>query len=262
MPSPRTSRQEDGSVLDSSEENFDGQELVARKEYLRPSNTGQLIMPPPITLPHPPSIFQAYSSNQPISSSHGTLQAQIKLQREKIRALELAVEERRRTEQFRDQEHRRTTQLRDQERRRRRLEQKQVLSLQRDEQRWRDRQTREQSAEARKAANEAIRQSRLAQIERISELERQRDEQHRSERQVRDELGMRALLRHKTAEAKNAQDAEYQRLARLGETEQERAREYEQRRRYRQGWDGSVMKCQPIYGMRPRYRLDLQASES
>src|SRR5438045_1930598 len=106
MPSPRTSRQEDGSVLDSSEEKFHGRELVARKEDLRPSNTGQLIMPPSVALLHPPSIFQAYSSKQPISSNHGTLQARIELQKEKIRALELAVEECRRAKQLRDQERR------------------------------------------------------------------------------------------------------------------------------------------------------------
>jgi hypothetical protein len=128
MPSPRTSRQEDGSVLDSSEENSNEQELV--------TNTGQLIMPPPIALPNPLSIFQAYGSNQPISSSHGTLQARIELQREKIRALELAVEERRRTEQLRDRE------------RRLRLpaEQRRVLDLQRDEQHQRDRQRQDEWA--------------------------------------------------------------------------------------------------------------------
>jgi hypothetical protein len=114
-----------------------------------------------------------------------------------------------------------------------------------------DGQTREQSAilrhksteEALKAANEAIRQSRLAQIERISELELQRDEQRRRERQVRAELGMQALLRHKAVEAKKAQGAEYQRLAKLREAEQKRAREDEQCRRDRQGRDGSAMQA-------------------
>jgi hypothetical protein len=44
------------------------------------------------------------------------------------------------------------------------------------------------SEEALKAANEAILQVRLAQIEQIGELERRRDKQRRRERQVQDEL--------------------------------------------------------------------------
>ena len=213
----------------------------------------------PIALLHPLSSFQAYDSNHPVSSDHGTLQARIELQREKIRSLELVAEERRKTEQFRNQEQRRPG--------RRRIEQ-----------RWIDGPIREQSVilhhknaeEALKAANEAIRQTRLAQIEQISELERQRDEQRRKERQaqdeqrrrerqvqdeqrrrerqaqaelerqrdeqrrrerqVQDELGMQALLRHKSD---NARDAEYQRLTKLREAEQNRVREDEQRRRDR-----------------------------
>lgn len=84
------------------------QGLVAGKEDLqqrRLNDTGQLILSSPIAFPPTPTISQAYSSNsQPISSSHGTLQARIELQRRKIRAHELAVEERRRTEQLRDRE--------------------------------------------------------------------------------------------------------------------------------------------------------------
>ena len=89
-----------------------------------------------------------------------TLQARIELQREKIRALELAAEEHRRTEQIRDQ-------LRNQEQR---LSQKQAPRRRWVEQRWIDGPTRDQSVilrhknseEALKAANEAIRQNRLA----------------------------------------------------------------------------------------------------
>lgn len=100
------------------------------------------------------------------------------------------------------------------------------------------------------AANEAIRQIRLAQIEQMGVLERQRDQQRRRERQLldelkrqrderrrrtrllqdelerqrdewrrrerrlRDEQGMQALLRHK---ANKAQNEECQRLARAKE---------------------------------------------
>ena len=78
------------------------QELVSRKEDLRPSNTGQLVIPPPIALSCPPSIFQAYSSNQPISSNYGTQKVQIELQKEKIRALKLMVQEGQRTKKLRD----------------------------------------------------------------------------------------------------------------------------------------------------------------
>jgi hypothetical protein len=77
---------------------------------------------------HSPSIFQPYHSNQPTSSGHGTLQARIELQREKIRALELAAEERRRAERLRDLQRR-------QERRQRGRGQKRAIGLQRDEQR-------------------------------------------------------------------------------------------------------------------------------
>jgi hypothetical protein len=119
-----------------------------------------------------------------MSSNYETLQARIELQREKIRALELAAEERRRTEQ---------DQLRNQEQR---LSQKQAPRRRWVEQRWIDGPIREQSVivrhknseEALRAANEAIRQTRLSQIEQISEIERQRDEQRRRERQVQDEL--------------------------------------------------------------------------
>lgn len=144
----------------------------------------------PIALLHPLS--------SPVSSDHGTLQARIELQREKIRALELAAEERRKTEQFRNQEQRRPG--------RRRIEQ-----------RWIDGPIREQSVilhhknaeEALKAANEAIRQTRLAQIEQISELERQRDEQCRKERQAQDE--QRRRERQAQAELERQRDEQRRR---------------------------------------------------
>ena len=50
MPSSQTPRQEDRPVLDYGEENFDRQGLVARKEVLRPSNSGRLTMPSHILL--------------------------------------------------------------------------------------------------------------------------------------------------------------------------------------------------------------------
>ncbi|KAH9203569.1 hypothetical protein DL95DRAFT_418936 [Leptodontidium sp. 2 PMI_412] len=95
MPSPQTSRQEGGSVLDNRDETF-----------------------------------EAYNSNQPFSNNRETLQAWIELQREKIRALELAAEERRRTEQLRDR-------LRNEERQRR-VEQNQTRGHRRIERRWID----------------------------------------------------------------------------------------------------------------------------
>jgi hypothetical protein len=54
---------------------------------------------------------------------------------------------------------------------------------------------------------------------------------------------MQALLRHKTAEAKKAQDAEYRRLAKLREAEQKQAREDEKRRRDKQRRDESAMQA-------------------
>ena len=209
-----------------------------------------------IAFPFTPTISQAYSSNsQPISSSRGTLQARIELQRGKIQALELAVEERRRTEQLRNRE------------RRPRLpaEERRVPDLQQDEQRRMDRQTWDDSAmqahlrhkaaeEAGKVNNDAIRQRNLAETEerrlaRIREkewererrqvLDLQQDEQRRKARQVRDESAMRAHLRHqavaKPKKVQDAQDAEYQRLAKLREAERKRARQDEhQRDRQRQ----------------------------
>ena len=108
VSSSQASGPENRPVLASGEKVLSRQGLVAGKEDLqqrRLNDTGQLILSSPIAFPPTPTISQAYSSNsQPISSSHGTLQARIELQRGKIRAHELAVEERRRTEQLRDRE--------------------------------------------------------------------------------------------------------------------------------------------------------------
>jgi hypothetical protein len=142
MHSPQNSRPENWPVLDSGEEGLSRQESVATKEDLqqrRLGDTGQPILPTPIAFPHTPTTFHTYSSNnQPISSNHRPLQAQIDLQRKKIRELELAVEERRRTEQLRMQEQRLS--------KRREIERKQELHRQRDEQRRIDRQARDESA--------------------------------------------------------------------------------------------------------------------
>lgn len=111
MPSPQNSRPENWPVLhilDGGEEGFNRQELVATEQDRRQRRLGdtrQPIMPTPIVFPHTSTTFHAYSSNsQQISSNHEILQAQIELQKEKIRAHELAVEERRRSEQLRMQE--------------------------------------------------------------------------------------------------------------------------------------------------------------
>ena len=167
-----------------------------------------------------------------MSSNHGTLQARIELQREKVRTLELAAQERQRIER-----------LHDQEQHQRRLEQ----TRRRDEEL---RQCRLRQALAR--------QARLAQEERKRELGLQRDEQRLRERQVRDELGMGALLRYKAAvEARKAegsslaklkeeQEAQRLRLVILSDLERKRVLAYqqdEQRRRDRQARDESAMRA-------------------
>jgi Domain of unknown function (DUF6570) len=220
-------------------------------------------MATPIAFPHTPTTFHAYSSNsQPISSNHGTLQAQIDLQRKKIRELELAVEERRKTEQLRMQEQRLA--------KRRETERKQELHRQRDEKRRIDRQARDESAmrahlrhkaavDARQAQGaersrlakareeqeaEGRREVRLRELERRQMLAYQHDEQRRKDRQARDESAMRAHLRHEAAaKAKKAQDAEHRRLAKLREAEQKRAREDEQRQRDKQRRDELAMQA-------------------
>jgi len=239
----------------------------------RPGDTGQPIMPSPIAFPHTPTTFHAYSSNsQPVSSNLGTLQAQIKLQREKIRAHELMVEERRRTEQLHMQEQRLAKQ--------RETERKQELRRRQDEQRRIDRQARDESAmrahlrhkaavDARQAQDiersrlaeareeqeaEGRRQVRLRELERRQMLAYQKDEQRRKDRQARDESAMRAHLRHEAAaKAKKAQDVEHRRLAKLREAEQKRAREDEQRQRDKQRRDELAMQAHL------RHEADIQA---
>jgi hypothetical protein len=204
---------------------------------------------PPDSLGHGPRTLPSSS----VSSAHvdrERLAAEIDRQRDKIRAFELAAQERRKGEQLRVQERlSRTASEREEERRQLvrlkelQKEERQAFFYQQEEQRRRDRQARDESAmrahlrhkaaeEARKANDEAVRQGRLAETEqrrltKLTEkeqrrvLELQQDEQRRKDRQVRDESAMRAHLRHKAAvEAQKAEEklvreeAEGQRLRR------------------------------------------------
>ena len=140
----------------------------------------------------------AFVPTPPISQDNGPrnwqrLATEIEQQRERVRALELAVAERKRLEQ------QRLIRLANEkkERRRRRFteatqraqldnERKRALFHQQDEQRRRDRQIRDESAM----------RAHLRHEERLRARFHQQEEQRHRDREHQDDIGMRAYLRH------------------------------------------------------------------
>ncbi|KAH8800697.1 hypothetical protein F5884DRAFT_534125 [Xylogone sp. PMI_703] len=258
-----------------------------------------LIMSSPV-LPTPPGSQPSNVQGEAFLVIEGQcrdeLAVRIEQQRAKIRQLELAAEERRRSDQLRIQERSQKAESRSQDIRQQWLStvasttEGGVLSYQQDEQRSKDRQTRDESAmqaflrdeaiakekkEKREKRDQEAEERRLAKVkerELKQTLRDQRDQQRRVERQRRDEAAAQDLLRRKAVmeEARRAQDAgdqrllEQQKLARLAERERKqllRDQQDQQRRLDRQARDEACMQALLRYEAATKAKKAQEAEE-
>jgi hypothetical protein len=193
-----------------------------------------LIMSPPI-LPNSSPSRPSDSRDRPALTSRALsrdeLATKIEQQHAKIRALELAAEDRRRSDERRIQEQARRAESRKQDSCQQRLartistKDRVTLSHQQDKLRRKYREAQEEAGMLAIFRHKmTVTQDTEDRLQKRRALFDQQEEQRHKDRQARDDSAKQALLRYKTAaKAKKAQEAEERRLVKVKDREQKQA---------------------------------------